>query len=105
MFVIKQITADMFNRRGPKNIVDDVKKNFRSRKLKSTELVRGVNSGDLNIYVSNTNGNPNKDKHDKHIIYNNLKDNSRLTTFNFFNEVIKLPEPPAEVKVVENVAK
>jgi hypothetical protein len=43
--------------------------------------VRGVNSADLNIYVSNKHGNPNKVRHDKHVTYNNLKDNTKLTSF------------------------
>ena len=67
--------------------------------------MRGINSADLDIYVSNKNGNPNKERHDKHVVYNNLKDNTKVSSFSFFNEVIKPPEPTKVVKVVENVAK
>lgn len=59
-------------------------------------LVRGVNSADLTIYVSNRTGNPNKERYDKHVYYNNLKDNTKSTSIPFFNEVIKPVEQKNE---------
>jgi hypothetical protein len=75
------------------NTHEDPKNKFKTRKFGTTGLVRGVNSADLNIYLSKKNGNPNKERHDKHFTYNNLKDNSKITTFTFMNEIIKVPEP------------
>jgi len=69
------------------------------------KLVKGVNSADLCIYVSNTHGNPTKERCEKHAHYNNLKDNSKVTSISFFNEVIKPVEPAKVVTLNEGAAK
>jgi hypothetical protein len=90
---IKQIDPSMFKKRPKRVASEENKSKSKARKASNSRIVRGVNSADLKIYLSNKYGNPNKEKNDKCVVYNNLKDNTKVTSFNFHNEVIKLPEP------------
>ena len=94
----------MYKKR-PKRVQSEENKKCKSRKTSNSRIVRGVNSADLKIYLSNKHGNPDKERHDKHVIYNNLKDKSKVTSFTYHNEVIKLLEPTIIKKAVDKEAK
>lgn len=49
------------------------------------KFIKKIRCADLSIYVSNAYGSPCREKHDKFIFHNNIKDTSKVTQFTFFN--------------------